>query len=135
MCVGKIHDDITPPLSGILLHFLQDIPHASCMQEALSPPQKNPKPSQTSCHQYSDFFSCHQFTSQKKSDKDFFLREARAVVTGPMAVVRLGTCGCLQESVFLGPVGRLDIHKTPDDLQNQQNKRHLQQNLQRSQMT
>lgn len=35
---------------------------------------------------------------------DFFLREARAVVAGPMAVVRLGTCGCLQESVKVGNV-------------------------------
>ena len=111
---------------------------AACKKRFLPP--KKPKPSQISCHQYSDFFSCHQtschqFSSQKKSDKDFFLREARAVVTGPMAVVRLGTCGCLQESVFLGPAGKLDIHKTPDGFQNQQNKRHLQQNFQRSQMT
>jgi len=39
---------------------------------------------------------------------DFFLREARAVVTGPMAVVRLGTCGCLQESVKVGNVSVAD---------------------------
>ena len=37
-----------------------------------------------------------------RATQDFFLREARAVVAGPMAVVRLGTCGCLQESVYLG---------------------------------
>ena len=41
--------------------------------------------------------------------QDFFLREARAVVTGPMAVVRLGTCGCLQESVYLGRWGEEQI--------------------------
>lgn len=39
---------------------------------------------------------------------DFFLREARAVVAGPMAVVRLGTCGCLQESVKVGNVSVAD---------------------------
>ncbi|CAK8995580.1 unnamed protein product [Durusdinium trenchii] len=39
---------------------------------------------------------------------DFFLREARAVVKGPMAVVRLGTCGCLQEHVKVGNVSVAD---------------------------
>lgn len=33
---------------------------------------------------------------------DFFVREARAVVHGPMAVVRFGTCGCLKASVEVG---------------------------------
>ncbi|CAE8664854.1 unnamed protein product [Polarella glacialis] len=33
---------------------------------------------------------------------DFFVREARAVVEGPMAIVRFGTCGCLQESTAVG---------------------------------
>lgn len=37
---------------------------------------------------------------------DFFAREGRAVVDGPMAVVRFGTCGCLQESV---PVGSISV--------------------------
>merc|ERR1719215_2156290 len=37
---------------------------------------------------------------------DFFLREARSVVEGPMAVVRLGTCGVLQPSV---PVGSISV--------------------------
>ncbi|CAE7388214.1 unnamed protein product [Symbiodinium sp. KB8] len=35
---------------------------------------------------------------------DFFVREARAIVQGPMAIVRLGTCGCLQEWVKVGCV-------------------------------
>ena len=39
---------------------------------------------------------------------DFFIREARAVVRGPMAVVRLGTCGCLQASVKVGNVSVAD---------------------------
>lgn len=33
---------------------------------------------------------------------DFFVREARAVVDGPMAVVRFGTCGTLQDWVQVG---------------------------------
>jgi len=39
---------------------------------------------------------------------DFFVREGRAVVKGPMAVVRFGTCGVLQESV---PVGTISVAK------------------------
>eukprot|EP00931_Biecheleriopsis_adriatica_P094407 TRINITY_DN68061_c0_g1_i1.p1 TRINITY_DN68061_c0_g1~~TRINITY_DN68061_c0_g1_i1.p1 ORF type:complete len:329 (-),score=72.80 TRINITY_DN68061_c0_g1_i1:18-953(-) len=35
---------------------------------------------------------------------DFFVREARAVVKGAMAVVRFGTCGCLQDWVKVGAV-------------------------------
>ncbi|CAJ1349616.1 unnamed protein product [Effrenium voratum] len=35
---------------------------------------------------------------------DFFAREARAVVKGNMAAVRLGTCGCLQDWVKVGNV-------------------------------
>ncbi|CAE7473639.1 deoD [Symbiodinium natans] len=35
---------------------------------------------------------------------DFFVREARAIVKGPMAIVRLGTCGCLQDWVKVGCV-------------------------------
>jgi len=35
---------------------------------------------------------------------DFFLREARSVVKGPMAVVRFGTCGVLQSSVKVGSI-------------------------------
>eukprot|EP00933_Yihiella_yeosuensis_P065888 TRINITY_DN6989_c1_g2_i1.p1 TRINITY_DN6989_c1_g2~~TRINITY_DN6989_c1_g2_i1.p1 ORF type:complete len:319 (+),score=65.28 TRINITY_DN6989_c1_g2_i1:61-1017(+) len=33
---------------------------------------------------------------------DFFVREVRAVIKGPMSVVRLGTCGCLQEQITPG---------------------------------
>merc|ERR1719491_1389950 len=35
---------------------------------------------------------------------DFFVRETRRVVKGPMAVVRLGTCGFLQEEVVPGTI-------------------------------
>jgi len=35
---------------------------------------------------------------------DFFVREARAIVKGTMAIVRLGTCGCLQDWVKVGCV-------------------------------
>jgi purine-nucleoside phosphorylase len=38
------------------------------------------------------------------SNMDFVVRELHAVVAGPMAVLRLGTCGGLQEHV---PVGTL----------------------------
>lgn len=35
---------------------------------------------------------------------DFFVREGRSVVRGPMAIVRFGTCGVLQDSVAVGTV-------------------------------
>lgn len=35
---------------------------------------------------------------------DFFVREAKAILTGPVAVVRFGTCGCLQSSISVGGV-------------------------------
>jgi uridine phosphorylase len=35
---------------------------------------------------------------------DFFVREARAVIDGPMAVVRFGTCGGLVEAAPEGSV-------------------------------
>merc|ERR1719215_159995 len=35
---------------------------------------------------------------------DFFLREARSCVDGPMAVVRFGTCGVLQSSTKVGSI-------------------------------
>lgn len=35
---------------------------------------------------------------------DFVVRETRAVVSGPMAIVRLGTCGSLREEVAQGSV-------------------------------
>ena len=35
---------------------------------------------------------------------DFFVREARAVVEGPMAVVRFGTCGGLVEAAAEGSI-------------------------------
>lgn len=35
---------------------------------------------------------------------DFFVREARAVIDGPMAVVRFGTCGGLVEAASEGTV-------------------------------
>lgn len=35
---------------------------------------------------------------------DFFVREARAIVKGPMAVARLGTCGALRQQAGVGQV-------------------------------
>ncbi|KAI9023408.1 purine and uridine phosphorylase [Hyaloraphidium curvatum] len=36
---------------------------------------------------------------------DFFVREVREVVDGPMAVIRLGTCGCVGSFELAGPNG------------------------------
>jgi len=36
---------------------------------------------------------------------DFFIREARAVVEGPMAIVRFGTCGGMQAAIPVGAIG------------------------------
>lgn len=33
---------------------------------------------------------------------DFFVREARAVVRGPMTIVRFGTCGTFRKEVAVG---------------------------------
>lgn len=50
---------------------------------------------------------------------DFVVREARAIVTGPMAIIRFGTCGGLQEAVAPGSVivagkGSVCVTRNPD---------------------
>ena len=35
---------------------------------------------------------------------DFFVRESRAIVTGPMAMIRYGTCGGLTEYANAGVI-------------------------------
>ena len=35
---------------------------------------------------------------------DFLVREVRAIVTGPMAVVRFGTCGGFAEAALAGSI-------------------------------
>ena len=35
---------------------------------------------------------------------DFFVRESRAVVKGPMAIIRYGTCGGLHPDAFPGTI-------------------------------
>jgi uridine phosphorylase len=52
------------------------------------------------------------------SNMDFVVRELHAVVAGPMAVLRLGTCGGLQEHVPVGTVvlvkAALCVRRNPD---------------------
>jgi len=52
------------------------------------------------------------------SNADFVVREMREVVTGPMAVLRLGTCGGLLESMPVGCVavsrGSVCVRRNPD---------------------
>lgn len=50
---------------------------------------------------------------------DFVVREVRAIVTGPMAIIRFGTCGGLQEAVAPGSVivagkGSVCVTRNPD---------------------
>lgn len=49
---------------------------------------------------------------------DFVVRETRAVVEGPMAIVRFGTCGTLQQNVPIGSIVLADtsimIRRNPD---------------------
>ena len=55
---------------------------------------------------------------------DFFVREVRAVVAGPMAVIRLGTCGGLQAeearegTVVVSAKGSLLVTRNYSFLQN-----------------
>lgn len=39
---------------------------------------------------------------------DFFVRESRAVIDGPMAVIRFGTCGGLSK---LAPTGSIVVSR------------------------
>ncbi|KAF1315963.1 Achain a, uridine phosphorylase, partial [Globisporangium splendens] len=53
------------------------------------------------------------------SNMDFVVRETRAIVEGPMAVIRFGTCGGLKEEVVPGSVvvsgtGSVSIVRDPD---------------------
>lgn len=53
---------------------------------------------------------------------DFVVREARAIVTGPMAIIRFGTCGGLQAAVAPGSVivagkGSVCVTRNPDAFQ------------------
>jgi len=50
---------------------------------------------------------------------DFVIRETRAVVDGPMAIIRLGTCGTIKEDVEIGSIvvaskGSTFILRNPD---------------------
>lgn len=50
---------------------------------------------------------------------DFVVRETRAIVSGPMAIIRFGTCGGLKEDVVPGSVvvsgsGSVSIVRNPD---------------------
>jgi len=50
---------------------------------------------------------------------DFVVRETRAIVDGPMAIIRLGTCGAVRDDVPLGSVvvaskGSILIQRNPD---------------------
>ena len=50
---------------------------------------------------------------------DFVARECRAVVKGPMAIIRLGTCGAVQRPAKLGDLlvaskGSISIRREPD---------------------
>lgn len=57
---------------------------------------------------------------------DFFVREVRAIVEGPMCVVRFGTCGGLKEDVPEGSVvvvseGAVAVLRDPDAFQEEGN--------------
>ncbi|GAX77180.1 hypothetical protein CEUSTIGMA_g4626.t1 [Chlamydomonas eustigma] len=57
-------------------------------------------------------------TQMGMPNMDFVVRECRAVVEGPMAVVRLGTCGALQPPASLGQLiiahSSINIRRNPD---------------------
>ena len=52
------------------------------------------------------------------ANMDFVVREARAVIEGPMAIVRLGTCGALQPGtlgkILVPAEGCVLVHRNPD---------------------
>lgn len=50
---------------------------------------------------------------------DFLVREARAIVEGPLLIVRFGTCGCLDGSIPIGSIvvaspGAVLVRREPD---------------------
>jgi len=50
---------------------------------------------------------------------DFLVREARAIVEGPLIIIRFGTCGCLDGSIPIGSVvvanpGSVLVRREPD---------------------
>lgn len=60
-----------------------------------------------------------RYVSQGTPNMDFVVRETRAIVKGPMAIVRFGTCGGLRPDVVPGSVvvsgkGSVSIVRDPD---------------------